>query len=259
MKKKWLFVIVIGVLLTLILAVSGIFLQWEQVTRSSERHDMTCSIVLEVNRTIENVTLYLPVPELQGTPVLAGSFVDRSAYGVPSDWNITIIPVEGRQVLSIRAPRIVPDYAGYPLPVEPGKAPDRTPVPSSTVVSPVTPVLIPIEMTILQPWPSAINTTNPAGHEPVFRPDGEYSPVRRNVPGYSGNAFAYHVPVYLNYTAESPADVSVRTSIEGVNAIWKGGWVFNRYSDTVILELRNGTRGWFNTGGTLVTGEGVFW
>jgi hypothetical protein len=259
LKRRRTLVVVIIVILAGILVVTGIFLQWEQGTRTSERHDMTYSIALSVNTTIENVTLYLPVPELNGTPVLAGSFANRSAYGVPADWDVTITPVDGRQVLSIRAPRIVPDYVGYPIPVEPGRIPDRTPVPPATAFSPDTPVLVPVKMIAMESWPSAINTTNPAGHEPVFQPSGEYSPADQNSPVFSGNACSYRVPIYISYTAERPAGISVRTSIEGVNAIWKGGWIFNRYSDTTSLVLDNGTRGWVEAGGMLVSGEGVSW
>jgi hypothetical protein len=108
-------------------------------------------------------------------------------------------------------------------------------------------------------WTSAIDTSNPTGHEPVFSPLGEYSPVIRNDPVHPGNARSYRIPVSIRYTAESPVMVSIYTRIEGVNAIWKGGWIFNRYSDTVSLVLENGTQGWVEAGGTLVAGEGVFW
>jgi hypothetical protein len=259
LKRKWVLPVVIVVILGVLLVITGIFFQWEQGTRNSERQDITYSIAVSVNTTIENVTLCLPVPELHGTPVLAGSFVNRSGYGIPADWEITVNPVEGRQMLSIKAPRIVPYYVGYPIPVEPGKIPDRTPVPPATAFSPETPVLVPVEMITKESWPSAINTSNPAGHEPVFSPPGEYSPVQQNGPVYSGNAYAYLVPIYISYTAGTPAVISVRTRIEGVNAIWKGGWIFNQYSDTVSLVLDNGTRGWVEARGILVTGEGVFW
>jgi hypothetical protein len=258
-ERKGRLVVVILVFLAGIVVIGAMFFQGEQNTRNSERHDMSYTIVLSVNNTIENVTLYLPVPELNGTPVLAGSFVNRSGYGIPADWDLTIVPVDGRPMLSVSAPRIIPEYEGYPIPVEPGKTPDRTPVPRATAFSPETPVLIPFELITGESWTSAIDTSNPAGHEPVFSPPGEYSPVIRNDPVHPGNARSYRIPVSIRYTAESPVMVSIYTRIEGVNAIWKGGWIFNRYSDTVSLVLENGTQGWVEAGGTLVAGEGVFW
>jgi hypothetical protein len=228
-ERKGRLVVVILVFLAGIVVIGAMFFQGEQNTRNSERHDMSYTIVLSVNNTIENVTLYLPVPELNGTPVLAGSFVNRSGYGIPADWDLTIVPVDGRPMLSVSA------------------------------FSPETPVLIPFELITGESWTSAIDTSNPTGHEPVFSPLGEYSPVIRNDPVHPGNARSYRIPVSIRYTAESPVMVSIYTRIEGVNAIWKGGWIFNRYSDTVSLVLENGTQGWVEAGGTLVAGEGVFW
>ena len=259
LRRKWRIAVVILVILAGIMVIAWISVQWEQNTRNSERHDVTYTIMLSVNTTIENVTLYLPVPELNGTPVLAGPFVNRTGYGVPEDWNITIISVEGRPMLSIRAPRMVPGYVGYPIPVEPGKTPDRTPVPPATAFSPETPVLVPVELITMESRPLAIDTGNPAGHEPVFSPRGGYTPVHTNGPVVQGTVSSYRVPLYISYAAGRPTEISLHTSIEGVNAIWKGGWIFNRYSDTVSLVLENGTRGWVETGGTLVAGEGVSW
>ncbi|MDD1712682.1 MAG: hypothetical protein LUQ69_05910, partial [Methanoregulaceae archaeon] len=72
-ERKGRLVVVILVFLAGIVVIGAMFFQGEQNTRNSERHDMSYTIVLSVNNTIENVTLYLPVPELNGTPVLAGS------------------------------------------------------------------------------------------------------------------------------------------------------------------------------------------
>lgn len=258
-RRKWRVAVIILVILAGIIVLAWISFQWEQTTSRSERHDVTYTIRLSVNTTIENVTLYLPVPEQDGTPILAGSFVNRTGYGVPADWNITIIPVEGRQMLSIRAPLIEPVYVGYPIPAEPGKTPDRTPVRPATAFSPETPVLVPVELITLESRALAIDTGNPAGHEPVFRPQGDYTPVQGTSPVVSGTVSSYRVPVYLNYSAGGPVTVELFMSIEGVNSIWKGGWIFNRYSDTVSLVLGNGTRGWVEAEGTLIAGEGVSW
>jgi autotransporter adhesin len=43
------------------------------------------------------------------------------------------------------------------------------------------------------------------------------------------------------------------------DAIWRGGWVNNLYSDTVSLEIANGTVEWIEGEGKLATGEGVYY
>jgi len=65
--------------------------------------------------------------------------------------------------------------------------------------------------------------------------------------------------VYVSYTSESPISLSLRVSVTGSNSIWKGGWRSNTYSDTVALEITNGTQGWIAGEGKLFTAEGVYY
>jgi autotransporter adhesin len=53
--------------------------------------------------------------------------------------------------------------------------------------------------------------------------------------------------------------ISLRVSVQGSNAIWKGGWMNNLYSDTVVLEIADGTQGWIEGEGKLFTAEGVYY
>lgn len=255
---NWRVILLIVVILIGISLFAGISVWWEQTTAKSERHDLTYSIELSVNTTIENVTLLVPVPELDGTPVLAGALVNGTGFGVPEDWALSIVMVEGRPMLSIHAARIVPTYHGYPIPVEIGKTPEQTPVPPATAYSPETPVLIPIWCVVTESVPQAIDTADPLGHEPVFFPGGEFIPVNGTLSRYQGKAFHHNVPVFIQYSSDHPATVSLQARIEGVNAIWRGGWVYNQYSDSVLIGPENSTKGWVDGEGTLVTGEGVY-
>jgi hypothetical protein len=212
-----------------------------------------------VNTTIENVTLLVPVPELDGTPLLAGALVNGTGYGVPADWNLSFVAVEGRPMLSIRATRMVPEYHGYPLPVEIGKTPEQTPLLPVTGYSADTPVLVPIWCVVTESVPQAIDTASPLGHEPVFFPGGPFTPVNGTTPAYQGAVFTHRVPVYVQYTSDHPATISMHARIEGVNAIWKLGWIYNSYSDSVSVTLENGTQGWVEGEGALITGEGVYY
>ena len=75
---------------------------------------------------------------------------------------------------------------------------------------------------------------------------------------YTGTEYTYTVPIYVQYTSATPAKVSLSTSIEGTNSIWKGGWVYNEYSDRVILESVE-PMGWIDAEGVLRTGAGVYY
>jgi hypothetical protein len=51
----------------------------------------------------------------------------------------------------------------------------------------------------------------------------------------------------------------LRVSIDGSNAIWRGGWQSNTYSDTVALEITGDKQGWIKGNGILFTAEGVYY
>ena len=112
------------VILTFILLAVILFawVAWEfnQVTSQSERHNYYYTIDLSCNTTIENVTLLLPVPGLNTAPLFIPSLLNGTAYGVSPDWNLSVVSGNGTPMLSIRAARMVPEYHGYPIAIEPG-------------------------------------------------------------------------------------------------------------------------------------------
>jgi hypothetical protein len=258
-KQKWRIIFVITIILISLSIFAWIAFQWEQGTKRSERHDYMYEIDLSFDKTIENVTLLLPVPVVNNTPVLIGSLVNGTGYGVPADWDLVIVEENGTPMLSIRADRMVPEYHGFPIPIEPGKTPDQTPLPSATEYSRETPVMMPVHIVATASVPLTIDTRNPLGHEPVFVPEGRFTPLKDLPFGYRGTEYVHMVPIFISYTSDIPATLTLRTSIQGVNSIWKGGWVYNRYSDTVSLELGNGTQGWVEVEGTFLTGDGVYY
>jgi hypothetical protein len=106
---------------------------------------------------------------------------------------------------------------------------------------------------------SEIDTRTPIGHEPLFFPDGTFTPAPCIPPICDGLRYDHPVPVFISYTSERPVVVSLRVSVSGSNSIWRGGWQGNTYTDSVFLEITNATRGWIEGKGGLVTGEGVYY
>jgi len=256
-RLRTLFILALVLLTVLLFA----WVSWEfnQVTSQSERHNYYYSIDLSYNTTIENVTLFLPVPELNTTPMFVTSLLNGTAYGVSPDWNLSVVSGNGTPMLAIRAARMVPEYHGYPIAIEPGTSVLPTTLVPGHEYSGDTPVLMPVTVAVMETSASEIDTRNPVGHEPLFFPGGTFTPGSCVTPACNGPVYDHPVPMYISYTSERPAVISLRVSVQGSNAIWKGGWASNSYSDTVVLEIAGGAKGWFEGQGKLVTAEGVYY
>lgn len=226
--------------------------------RESEGHDYQYSITLSYTTTIENATFLLPVPEMNGTSLLADMLVNGNGYGVPADWNLSLETVNGTPLLAIRAARMVPDYHEPPIPLEPGESPAGTPLLTATEYSEETPVLIPKTIGATLRTDVPVDTRNPLAREPVFFPGGQFTPRPKTTPPYEGVESIHPVRLYVSYTADHPVSVSLVARVSGTNSIWRGGWTFNTYEDLVIVEAGNRT-GWLEADAILVSGEGVYW
>jgi hypothetical protein len=235
------------------------FYQFDQMARQSERHTYSYSIDLSYDTTIENVTLFLPVPERNNTPLFMESLLNGTAYGVSPDWNLTIVHENGTPMLALRAARMVPEYHGSPIRIEPGVSVLPTTRVPGHEYSSDTPILKPVSIGVSETITSDIDTRFPVDHEPVFFPKGEFTPGAGIPVAHNGPVYDHKVPVYISYTSARPAVISLRIGIHGANMIWKGGWQSNAYSDTVILEIANDTQGWVMGEGKLSTASGVYY
>lgn len=147
-------------------------------------------------------------------------------------------------MLAIRTARMIPEYHGKAIRIEPEVSVLQTTLVPGHEYSSDTPILQPVSIGVMELSTSAIDTRSPVGHEPVFFPQGAFTPGAGIPTVYNGPVYYHKVPVYIRYTSDHPAAISVRMGIHGSNMIWKGGWESNSYSDTVILEIANGTQGW---------------
>jgi hypothetical protein len=241
---------IFAIILFVVILIAWTAYRFDQASQLSEQHTYSYTIDLSYTSTIDNVTLILPVPELNSTPMFITSLLDRTAYGVSPDWNISVVHENGTQMLAIRADRMVPEYHGYPIAIEPGASVLPTTRVPGHEYSADTPVLLPVTVVVMEPRATEINTRRPVNHEPVFFPEGMFTPGS-NFPMYD-----HPVPVYVNYTSERPVAISLRVSVHGSNGIWRGGWVSNAYSDSVVVEIADGRQGWIQGEGKLVTAEG---
>lgn len=257
-SKKLLKYVLIVLIIAVIAFLCYTLFMYNKIARESEQHNFHYTIGISYTSTIENVTIFLPVPMLNGTTVLAEPFLDGTVYGVPGNWNLSIEMVNATPMLAIRANEMVPEYHGYPIAIEPGQSPLPTTLVPGKEYSVDTPILWPVSLGTMYAADRTIDTRNPVGREPLFAPGGEFTSKAASTQPYShGREYGYSVPVYVMYSADAPSDISIITSIQGTNAIWRGGWTSNTYTDTVTVEVSE-SPGWVNANGILRTEEGVY-
>ncbi len=232
---------------------------FDQSMAQSERHEFHYSISLLYTPIITNVTILLPIPTSDGTPILADNFAQKRVHGIPDDWDLSIEEVNGIPMLAIRAERMVPEYRGLPIAIEPGQSPLPTTVAQGTEYSPETPVLVPVQFDVMLQVNRTIETCNPIGREPVFAPGEAFTPVEESTwPHREGKVYTHSVPVYVWFEREQAGEFSLQAIVRGINSIWRGGWIFNSFQDSVSVELKE-PAGWTEAGGILRTGEGVYY
>ena len=256
--KPW-HILVIGLVVTSLVFVVWPLYQFDQMATQSERHTYRYSIDLSYDTTIDNVTLYLPVPERNTTPFFIESLLNGTAYGVSPDWNLSIVHENGTPMLAIQADRMVPEYHGSPIRIEPGVSVLPTTLVPGHEYSRDTPILMPISIGVMEPGSMKIDTRTPVDHEPVFFPRGAFTPGTGTPTAYNGPVYDHKVPVFVRFTSDRPVALSLRVVVHGSNMIWKGGWESNSYSDTVVLEITNGSQGWVMGDGRLSTADWVYY
>ncbi|KUK68760.1 MAG: Uncharacterized protein XD88_1792, partial [Methanocalculus sp. 52_23] len=68
---------------------------------------------LSFTEPLYNVTLLLPYPSTGFDPLLS------DFYGIPDGWEAEIVTIDETRFLSIKADRMIPEYRGMPIAIEP--------------------------------------------------------------------------------------------------------------------------------------------
>jgi len=173
-SKHFLFITAI---LLIVIILTWFFWQGMVMRKESEYHELQYRVIISTPSVLENITLLLPVPFIQNNSLLGEALAEGDGYGIPPDWRLSLEHVNDTPMLKIFAGKIVPEYHGYPIPIEPGSTPMGTPPPTETAYSSETPVLIPLEFGISQRVHQPIDTQNPLNREPLLSYPALLQPV----------------------------------------------------------------------------------
>jgi hypothetical protein len=242
------------------LLAGALWLYSEHLYRTSYESSYTYELAVNTNETLENVTLYLPVPAGAGAsgpddaPDLATAMAEE---GNATDANFTYrtVDTERGPMLTVTAQRVTVTPRYYEYVEEDGRG-ERVRI-SEREYDPSNPNMrkdanAGTLLTVTIPADAPVATADPWGVEPLFRPRSDRRPTACDFPAADWlRCYEYDSAVYAAYEANRTARVSVVTRVEGQNAWWVFGWNYDAYQDRVSAELRGPQNGWTNVTGTV--------
>jgi len=247
-----LFTILVVIILT------GFFWQGMVNRKESEYHELHYQVAISTQSVLENVTLLLPVSFVQNNSLLGEALIMGEGYGIPPDWRLSLEQVNGSPLLKIFAAQMVPNYHGFPIPIEPGSTPNQTPPPTVTAYSKETPVLIPLEFGISQRVQRPIDTQNPFDREPLLSDPESLTSIPCPGPSLQGRCYQYTALIYAQYSSGEVGNLTISISSGGMNQWWEWGWSGNSYEEAIEVTLEHNQQGWIPGDGYLSTGNGRY-
>jgi hypothetical protein len=246
------------ILVLVVISIATLLWLGYALRNESESHGYDYQVSLSTESRLDNVTLILPVPFINNTSPPGEALVMGEGYGIPTDWKLSLEYVNNAPMLKIETDTIVPEYHGYPLPLEEGQTPILTPQPVATEYAEETPVLMPLVFGISRRVAQSIDTRNPINREPLLSsPELVRSIPCRDLP-YQGVCSQYPAQVFVRYSSGRAGNITLSISAGGTNQWWVGGWTGNSYGELMEVTLENGEQGWIPAEGFLFTGEGRY-
>lgn len=219
----------IGFVLLIIISVGLLSIWWQDQKQKMYNNSFTSiydyDVILTTDSTLNNATLYLPLPVINNTSSVGVDTVEHHFNNNDPSWEYALVDTEHGLMLSMKN--------------EKARSIDL----STMVFSNQT-----------------IDTMNPLGNEMVLMP--KYSLTHNvNASGaYSRKSeqFDYESRVYASYETSSNANTSISIYLDARNEWWIGGWQSNNYREKVEIILSGSQDGWTAVNGELVTGEGTY-
>ena len=250
-------ILIIAILL-IVIVLAWFFWQDMVIRKESEYHELRYQVLISTESMLENITMLLPVPFIHNDSLPGEALVQGEGYGIPPDWRLSLEQVNDTPMLEIFAGKIVPEYHGFPIPIEPGSTPIQTPPPAATTYSNETPVLIPLEFGISQRVQRSIDTQNPFNREPLLTYPELLKSIPCQGPSLPGRCYQYMAPIYVKYSSRQAGNLTIIISSGGTNQWWQGGWSGNSYEEYILVTVENSQQGWIQGEGFLSTGTGRY-
>lgn len=244
----------LAAVVVLALLAGGLWLYSEHLYRTSYESGYTYDIAINTNETLEDVTLYLPLPAGTGSPDLGAAMVDA---GTASDdpFSYRVVQTQYGPMLEVTADRVPVTPRYYEFVERDGRG-ERVEI-SASEYDPSNPNMTKDAnagtlLTVTVTSEESVSTADPWGQEPLFTPRLNRRPTACSSPvGDWLQCFAYETRLYASYETNATTRVDVIASVEGSNSWWVFGWQSEYYHDRITVERHGPQDGWTNATGTV--------
>jgi hypothetical protein len=269
----------IGVLVVVLvfgLLLVGLSVLGQQRVEQSAESTYEYRVTLSTDQSLENATVYVPMPTADGDTELAAQFVQNVRYErnvpalrdyepdpAPVNFTYERVETEHGPMIAISADRIEVSRVYYRV-VENGTMGWRERI-SPDEYDPTDPAMGvrddgSFTFTVTLRSEERIETANPVGTAPTLTPQYNRTAVacRFGTDTERHRCYEYDSRVYAAYDTTPNATVYVSTELSGRNEWFSGGWTGNEYRDRTSVELLGPGRGWYVASGELEVGSGNY-
>jgi hypothetical protein len=265
----------LAVLVVFALLLGGLSLLGQQRLERSTQSTYEYRVTVSTDRSLENATVYVPVPRTNGESELGDRFVEDVRYSrevpamegydpdpAPVNFTYELVETEHGRMLAISADRIEVSRVYYreveneTMGWRERIAPDEYD-PSDPTMGVMDDGHFSFDVTLGAN--ESIETADPFGTEPLLDPRYNRTDVEcRFGVSERHRCYEYDGRVYASYDAGANATVYVSTELSGRNEWFSGGWTGNEYRQWSYTELRGPGTGWYRLEGELEVGNGRY-
>jgi hypothetical protein len=271
-------VVGVGVLALLVvfgLLLGGLSLLGQQRVERSVQSTYEYRVTVSADGTLENATVYVPVPEANGESELGARFVQDARYDrdvpaiegydpspEPVNFTYDVVETDHGRMLAISADRIDVSRVYY-REVENETVGWRERI-EPEAYDPDDPTMgvrhdghFSFGVTVVAEEP--IETADPFETEPLLGPRYNRSQVECAYGRTDRHrCYTYDGRIYADYDADPDTTVYVSTELSGRNEWFSGGWTGNEYRQWAAVELQGPGTGWYRIAGELDVGSGRY-
>lgn len=245
----------------------GLSLYSDHLYRTSYDSHYSYQVSFASNQSLDDVTIYAPIPVDDGEVRVVGTNVTTSSWDetTPADApavNATIVQTEHGPMLALTTESFPVESHYYRFVEENGEG--RRVEISESEYEPGNPEMVAytersVRVEVMVEADHSIDTRSPTGTEPLLSPEFVRTPTACDDP-YFDTQQCYDVQsrALLTYDAPTETRTSLWVELEGRNEWWIFGWNGNYYTERYIDEYHGSQDGWVTLDGTLETGWGNY-